>query len=107
MSIDETERPKRHYTKCCGCHKKIPLRSSKYCHDRAKLEIRLGSGNYFAEAREYFWAYIRKHGHRCCYTEILLEIDDYTSPWYLVFSRLHARDKAKILPASAGGLAWA
>jgi len=30
-----------------------------------------------------------------------LEIDDDTSPWYLVFSRLDPGDKAKIVPASA------
>jgi hypothetical protein len=30
-----------------------------------------------------------------------LELDDDTSPWYLVFSRLDPGDKSKIVPASA------
>jgi len=44
---------------------------------------------------------MRKHGHRCYFSSMSLEIDDDTSPWYLVFSRLDPGDKSKIVPAAA------
>src|SRR6266478_4573059 len=89
------------YTKCRGCGRRMLLSWFKYCPDCAKLEVRLENEHFSAEAREGFWVYLRKHGLRCCYTGISLEIDDDTSPWYLVMSRLDPGDKTKILPASA------
>jgi len=89
------------HTQCRGCGKRIHLRWFKYCSDCAKLEVRLQYELYSPEARKGFWAYLRKHGDRCCYSGMLLEIDDYTSPWYLVFSHLNPGDKAKIVPAAA------
>jgi hypothetical protein len=65
------------------------------------LEIRLEDERISAEAREGFWAYLRKHGRRCYFTGMSLEIDDDTSPWYLVFNRLNPGDKSKIVPSSA------
>ena len=89
------------YTPCHGCGKRILLNPSKYCPNCAKLAKRLHSEHFHAKARRSFWAYLRRHGHRCYYTGISLQIDDDTSPWYLVFSRLNPGDKGKIVPASA------
>ncbi|MBF0570341.1 MAG: hypothetical protein HQL12_00570 [Candidatus Omnitrophica bacterium] len=89
------------HTKCRGCGKRMLLNSSKYCFYCAKLAKRLHNEHFRAKARKYFWAYLHKRGRRCHYSGILLEIDDDTSPWYLVFSRLDPADKAKIVPAAA------
>ena len=62
---------------------------------------RLHDEHFHAKARACFWSYVRKHGLRCCFSGISLEIVDDTSPWYLVFSRLNPGDKTKIVPASA------
>ena len=93
--------PKSHYTKCLGCGKRIPLNPSKYCPDCLPIAKRLHSEHFHAKARRSFWAYLRRHGRRCSFSGILLEIDDATSPWYLVFSRLNPKDKNKIVPAAA------
>ena len=93
--------PKSTYTKCRGCGKRILLNPSKYCPDCTKLERRLHSEDITPEARKFFWAYLHKHGRRCYFSGMSLEIDDDTSPWYLVFSRPDSGDKAKIVPASA------
>jgi len=93
--------PTRSYTQCRGCGKRIPLSNFKYCPDCAKLEIRLQYELYSPEARKYFWAYLRKYGRRCYLSGMALVIDDYTSPWFLVFSHLNPGDKSRILPASA------
>jgi len=93
--------PIRPYTKCLGCGKKIPLARSKYCPDCAPLAKRLHNEHFHSKARKYFWACLRKHGLRCYYTGMSLELDDDTSPWFLVFSHLNPGDKSKIVPASA------
>jgi len=40
--------------------------------------------NISAKAREVFWAYLHKHGRRCFFSGVSLEIDDDTSPWYFI-----------------------
>ena len=89
------------YTQCRGCGKRILLNRSKYCSYCAKLAQRLHSEHFHAKARKYFWAYLRRHGPRCYYSGMSLEIDDDTSPWYLVFSRQDPGEKSKIVPAAA------
>lgn len=89
------------YTQCRGCGKRILLSHFKYCPDCAKLEDRLEDEHFSQKARKRFWAYLRKHSRRCCLSGMSLEIDDDTSPWYLVFSHLDPRDKSRIFPASA------
>ena len=89
------------YTKCRGCGKRILLSWFKYCPDCSKLADRLYQEHFSPKARKGFWSYVRKHGRRCCYSGMSLEIDDDTSPWFLVFSRLNPGDKSKIVPASA------
>jgi hypothetical protein len=93
--------PISRYTKCRGCGKRIRVNPSKYCANCVKLAKRLHSEHFHAEARKYFWAYLREHGCRCCFSRMSLGIDDDTSPWYLVFSRLNPGDKTRIVPASA------
>ena len=93
--------PRSPYTQCRGCGKRILLNPSKYCSYCAKLAKRLHDEHFHAKARKYFWAYMRKHGRRCYFSSMSLEIDDDTSPWYLVFSRLNPKDKSKIVPAAA------
>ncbi len=97
----EPNNPIRTYVKCRGCGKRILRSRFKYCRDCLKLEDRLENEHFSPKARKRFWAYIRKHGRRCRYSGMSLEIEDYTSPWYLVFSRLVPGDKSKIVPASA------
>ena len=89
------------YTKCVGCGKRIHLNPSKYCADCVKLAHRLHNEHFHAKARKFFWSYLRKHGRRCCFSGVSLEINDDTSPWYLIFSHPDFGDKAKIVPASA------
>ena len=89
------------YTKCLGCRKRIRKNPSKYCSDCCPLAHRLHNEHFHAKARNGFWAYLRKHGLRCHISGISLEVDDDTSPWYLVFSRLKPGNKAKIAPAAA------
>ena len=89
------------YTKCRGCGKRILVSLFKYCPDCSKLANRLYQEHFSLKARKYFWSYVRKHGRRCCFSGMSLEIDDDTSPWFLVFSRLNPGDKSKIVPASA------
>lgn len=86
---------------CRGCGKRILLSRFKYCRDCLKLNRRLHSEDIPAKGRKSFWSYRRKRGLKCCYSGVSLEIDDDTSPWYLVFSRLDPGDKNKIAPASA------
>ena len=90
--------PKSPYTKCRGCGKRILLSLFKYCPDCAILANRLYQEHFSPKAKKGFWAYLRKHGKRCCFSGMSLEIDDDTSPWYLVFSRLNPGDKSKIAP---------
>ena len=92
---------KRPFTKCRGCGKRILLKRSKFCPDCAKLAQRLHNENFHGKASKCFWAYYRKHGRRCCYSGMSLEIDDDTSPWFLVFSRPNPGDKSKMFPVSA------
>jgi len=92
--------PKK-YTHCHGCGKKILLSHSRYCPDCVILDYRLHAENIPEEARKVFWAYIRKYGRRCYYSNVSLEIDDTTSPWYLVFSHPNTKDKTRIFPAAA------
>jgi len=91
----------RQYTQCLGCGKRIPLNPSKYCPNCAPLAKRLRSEHIHAKGRKYFWSYLCRHDRRCCFSGISLLIDDDTSPWYLVFSRVNPGDKSKIVPASA------
>ena len=79
--------PIRTYTQCRGCHKRILLRHEKYCPTCALLLVRLRNNDISAKFRKAIWAYLRKHGFKCYYTGMPLEIDDITSPWYLVFGR--------------------
>jgi hypothetical protein len=95
------KRHKNPYTKCRGCGKRIRISLFKYCPDCSVLANRLYQEHFSPEARERFWAYIRKHGRRCSLSGVSLEIDDDTSPWFLVFSRLNPKDKSRILPVSA------
>ena len=97
----EPNNPIRTYVKCRGCGKRILRSRLKFCRDCLKLDRRLHSEDIPAKSRKSFWAYIRKHGRRCRYSRVSLEIDDDTSPWYLVFSRLVPGDNSKIVPASA------
>jgi hypothetical protein len=66
-----------------------------------KLDARFEIENISAKVRKVFWAYLRKHGRRCFISGVSLEIDDDTSPWFLVFCRVNPGDKTKIVPASA------
>jgi hypothetical protein len=91
----------RTYVKCRGCGKRILRRRSKFCPDCFKLDHRLHSEDVPVKGRNSFWAYVRKHGRRCCYSGVSLETDDETSPWYLVFARLVPGDESKIVPAAA------
>jgi hypothetical protein len=93
--------PIRTYVKCRGCGKKILFGQFKYCRDCHKLEDRIENENFSAEARKSFWSYRHKQGLKCCFSGVSLELDDDTSPWYLVFSRLNPGDKNKIAAASA------
>jgi hypothetical protein len=92
---------KNPYTKCRGCGKRIRISLFKYCPDCSIIANRLYQEHFTPEAKKGFWAYLRKHGRRCSLSGMLLQIDDDTSPWYLVFSRLNPKDKSKILPVSA------
>jgi hypothetical protein len=65
------------------------------------LANRLYQEHFSPKAKKGFWAYLRKHGRRCSLSGVSLEIDDDTSPWFLVFSRLNPKDKSRIFPASA------
>jgi hypothetical protein len=89
------------YTHCRGCGKRMRVNILKYCTKCIKLARRLHSEHFHPKARKYFWAYVRKYGLRCCISNVSLEIDDDTSPWYPVFSRLIPGDKTKIAPAAA------
>ncbi len=89
------------YTKCRGCGKRILLGRSKFCPDCFKLDARFEIENIPAKARKGFWAYLHKYGLRCCFSGVSLEVDNDTSPWYLVFCRVNPGDKTKIVPASA------
>jgi len=89
------------YTKCRGCGKRILLSQRKYCPDCVKLNTRFEIENIPAKVRKVFWAYLRRHGRRCFFSGVFLEIDDNKSPWYLVLSRVNPGDKNKIVPASA------
>ena len=93
--------PIRRYTKCRGCGKRILLRRSKFCPDCFKINARLEIENIPEKARREFWAYLRRHGRSCSISGVSLEIDDDTSPWFLVLSRLIPRDKSHVLPVSA------
>jgi hypothetical protein len=93
--------PVKTYVKCRGCGKRIARRRSKFCPDCFKLDHRLHSEDIPLEGRKSFWAYLRKYGRRCHLSGVSLEIDDYASPWYLVFSRLVPGNNSKIAPASA------
>jgi len=93
--------PIRLYTKCRGCRKKIFLSNFKYCPNCTKLANRLYQEHFFPQAKKGFWSYLRKHGRRCSLSGVSLQIDDDTSPWFLVFSRLNPGDKNKIFPAAA------
>jgi hypothetical protein len=97
----EPKNPIRAYIKCRGCGKRILLSQFKYCRDCLKLEDRIENENFSAEARKSFWSYRRKQGLKCCYSGVSLEIDDDTSAWYLVFSRVNPGNKNKIAAASA------
>jgi hypothetical protein len=93
--------PKRLYTKCRGCGKRILKSRRKFCADCVKLDARLEIENISAKVRKVFWAYLRKHGRRCFFSGVSLEINDNTGPWYLVFGRLNPGDNSRIVPASA------
>jgi len=93
--------PIRKFSKCRGCGKKIPLWHVKYCLNCAKLLVRLRNNDISAKYRKAVWAYLRKYGFRCYYTGMLLEIDDNTSPWYLVFGRRVPGDDSTIIITSA------
>lgn len=93
--------PIKKYVKCHGCGKRIRRSRSKFCPDCFKLDQRLHSEDIPPKGRESFWAHLRKHGRRCHYSGVSLEIDDFASAWYLVFSRLVSGDNTKIVPAAA------
>ena len=93
--------PQSRYTRCRGCGKRIHLSNFKYCPDCSILANRLYQEHFSPKAKKGFWSYLRKHGRRCCYSGMSLGVDDDTSPWYLVFSRLKSGDKSRIFPASA------
>jgi len=86
---------------CRGCGKRIPLSLFKYCPECAKLAHRLYQEHFHQKTRKDFWAYLRKHGLKCCFSGVSLGLDDDTSPWFLVFSRQNPGDKSRIVPASA------
>ncbi len=97
-------KPVRTYVKCRGCGKKMfrsPRSRVQFCPDCLKFEHRFDDENIPIAGRKVFWAYLRKHGRRCHLSGVSLEIDDFTGPWYLVFSRLNPGDKSGIVPAAA------
>ncbi len=93
--------PIRRYIHCRGCGERILLNPSRYCPDCYKLADRLHNEHIHYKGRKYFWAYLRRHGKRCAYSGMSLELDDYTGPWFLVFSHPDPWDKNKIVPAAA------
>jgi hypothetical protein len=86
--------------RCIGCGKIIPLHS-KYCKDCVKLHHRFKSEGIPMEVQMAFWAFLRKYGYICQLSGVSLVIDDDTSPWYLVFSRVVPGYDSKIVPAAA------
>jgi hypothetical protein len=54
-----------------------------------------------AKAQKAVFAYIRKYGKRCFYTNVLLELNDDTSPWYLDFDHWLPGDPKKIVICAA------
>ncbi len=91
----------RKFVKCRGCGKRILLSKFKYCPGCVKLWRRLDNEDIPPKGKKYFWAYYRKYGRKCDLSGVSLEIDDDTSPWYLVFSRLVPGDNSRVVPAAA------
>ena len=89
------------YTKCRGCGKKFPQSRFQFCPDCMPLHLRLRDEHIPVKGMDHFWACIRKDGRKCRYSAVSLETNDYTSPWYLVFSRLVPGNKNTIVPAAA------
>jgi len=93
--------PKRTYTHCHGCGKRILLSVHDYCPDCAIIDARMRNGDLTAKGRKSFWAYLHEFGRRCCLSGVSLELDDNTGPWYLEFSRVNPGDRNKLAPAAA------
>ena len=93
--------PKALIKKCCICGKPLWSRKSVYCFDCAVLAYRMDCKNFSPEAIEGVWGYIRKHGKKCYYTGMLLELRDPKSPWYLVFDHWIPGDGRKVVITSS------
>ena len=88
------------FIKCRGCGKKILFNPLKYCPLCAQLARRMAK-HLSPEDKKALWAYVFKNGHRCAYSGVDLEMDDFSSPWYAVISHINPVDEKKIVLAAA------
>jgi len=86
--------------KCCICGDPVWAIHSEYCWDCAVLSDRMFHIKLSPEAIEGVWDYIRKHGKRCYYTGMLLDLRDPHSPWYLTFDHWIPGDGRKVVITS-------
>jgi hypothetical protein len=95
--------PKILTKKCCICGDPVWSAKSVYCWDCSVISFRMSctNKNIPPEAREEIWDYIRKHGKRCYYTGMLLDLRDPKSPWYLVFDHWIPGDGRKVVITSS------
>lgn len=90
-------------TKCQVCGKRIlhVRYNSKYCRVCAKYVNDMKKRGLPTKTIKEVCAYIRKHGYRCYYTGMLLEVNDFLSPWYCVLDHWIPGDPRKVVLTSA------
>ena len=89
--------------KCDLCGKQILAMASEklYCQSCAHLLRRIGYRYLSQKAKKCIRTYIRKNGFTCDYSGIILDLKDYSSPWYCVFSCPDKRNPDKMVLAAA------
>ena len=89
--------------KCGLCGKQILAAASGelYCRSCAHLLRRIGYKYLSQKAKKSIWKYIQKNGFTCHYSGIILDLKDYSCPWYCVFSFPDKRNPDKVVLAAA------
>ena len=83
--------------KCWVCGRPVFSVHSMFCRGCSGLDFRMKARRFPPEAQEEIWDYLRANDRKCYFSQLPLELDDTTSPWYCVFDHLTPLDPTKIV----------
>ena len=86
--------------KCCKCGKPGFSINSIYCRTCSHFSARMSNERFPPEIRQSLWNdVIRRRGYFCHYTQVELDVFDYTNPYFLEFDHVVPHDPREVVIA--------